>query len=59
MTDKPKLKCSSCGKEIPITTPASENWKYYCPECGLKEVIKEIRESKSYYESPSEIDGLK
>jgi len=43
------MKCSKCGKEIPIDTKPSENWQYYCAECGLKEALKEIRQSDKYY----------
>lgn len=43
------MKCSKCGKEIPVDTPAGENWQYYCPECGIEEALKEIKESNKYY----------
>jgi predicted RNA-binding Zn-ribbon protein involved in translation (DUF1610 family) len=44
------MKCSKCGKEIPVDTPPSEHWEYYCPKCGIEEVFREIRESKDYYD---------
>lgn len=43
------MKCSKCGKDIPTDTPASDNWQYYCAECGFEEAMKEIRESNKYY----------
>ena len=49
MSDKPKQRCSKCGKEIPVDTPPSENWQYYCPKCGIEEALKEIKESNNYY----------
>jgi len=42
-------KCSKCGKEIPVNTPPSENWEYYCPKCGVEEALKEIKKSNEYY----------
>ena len=49
MKEKPNLKCSSCGKEISVNTEPSENWKYYCPKCGMEEALNEIKESNKYY----------
>lgn len=43
------MKCSKCGREIPIDTPPSENWEYYCPECGIEEALKLIRTSNKFY----------
>jgi len=56
MKEKPKLKCSKCGKKILVDTPPSENWKYYCPKCGMEEALKEIGASSNYYgSSPPEV----
>lgn len=48
------MKCSKCGKEIPIDTKPSDNWQYYCADCGLaealKEILNEINEAKEYYD---------
>jgi len=52
-----KIKCSKCGKEIPIDTPPSENWKYYCPKCGMEEALKEIREGNDYYGWGNEVES--
>ena len=34
-------KCHKCGKEIPYTEP-SDDWEYYCSECGEEEIKKAI-----------------
>ena len=50
MKGKLNLKCSKCGKEILVNTSPSENWKYYCPKCGMEEALKEIKASNGYYD---------
>ena len=53
------MKCTDCGKEIPVNTPPSENWEHYCAECGMKRALKEIRASNKYYrfEPPKDKGG--
>jgi len=41
--------CSKCGKRISNNTEPSEDWKYYCFDCGLEEFRKELSDSKKYY----------
>ncbi len=54
--DKPPVKCSKCGKEINVNIEPSENWEYYCAECGLAEALKEIKKSKEYYDDKNKPD---
>jgi len=50
------MKCSKCGREIPTDTKPSENWHYYCADCGLQEVLREIKESKEFYDDKDKPD---
>jgi len=44
-----EVNCSKCNTEISTDIPPSEDWKYYCPKCGLEEALKEIKASNEYY----------
>lgn len=53
------MNCSKCGKEIPVDTPPSENWQFFCRDCGIREINKLIKDSKKYYEhtNKGEVNG--
>ena len=39
------MKCADCGKEPHHYKVSTDNFKFYCTECGKKHILEEIKKA--------------